>query len=117
MVTKYQLFSTLLFIFVILGAFTEVPNKMLTEPQFATGSSDWMRHREDIYSKRRVRIRAVCEKYKNMWQKTKFPGREFLFDLRNRLAYCRHEKVRERAESSLKSYKMKGLIVFCMLFG
>ena len=53
-----------------------------------------MRHKEILYSERRKRIRSVCERYKRVWRKTKFPGREFLLDLRNGLAYCRHEKVR-----------------------
>ena len=52
-----------------------------------------MRHKENLYSERRRRIRSVCERHKKVWQRTDFAGREFLFDLKNGLAYCRHEKV------------------------
>ena len=58
-----------------------------------------MRQREKLYEERRQRIRSVCERYKRVWQKTDYPGREFLFDLKNGLAYCRHEKVRREALS------------------
>ena len=84
-----------LLVLAILVAVTRIPTEILT-----TRGSDWMRHKESLYSERRKRIRSVCERYKKVWQKTKFPGREFLFDLRNGLAYCRHEKVR-RGEHTL----------------
>ena len=90
------IFTSTLIVSAILGAVTHIPTEMLTSssPQFSTRGGDWMRHKESVYSERRKRIRSVCERYKKVWQKTDFPGREFLYDLRNGLAYCRHEKVR-----------------------
>ena len=51
--------------------------------------------RESLYNERRKRIRSVCQKYKHVWHKNEFAGKEFLLDTKNRLAYCRHDKVRQ----------------------
>ena len=82
-----------LLVLAIFGTVTHIPTEILT-PQFSTRGKAWMRHKEKLYTERRKRIRSVCERYRKVWQKTDFPGREFLFDFRNGLAYCRHEKVR-----------------------
>ena len=53
---------------------------------------DMMLRQENKFAKRRLRVEAVCEKYKDMWI-NKHVGKEFLFDLDNKLAYCRHGKA------------------------
>ena len=55
------------------------------------GSQDWMRHRERIYAARRKRIRDVCDKYDN--PRKRGNGKQFMFDLKHRLAACLHAKV------------------------
>ena len=55
--------------------------------------------RESLYNERRKRIRSVCQKYKHVWHKNEFAGKEFLLDTKvpplwNK-AYCRHDKVRQ----------------------
>ena len=64
--SKYHVLPTLLVIFIILGAFTRMPTEMLTEPQFSSGGSDWMRQREDVY---RARTQVVMSLRK--WIETK----------------------------------------------
>ena len=77
----------------ILGAVTQTPTKM-SNSMLLTRGEDWVRQREKLYSERRKRVRSVCAKYEDVWQKNYFAGAKFLFDLKNGLAYCRHEKVK-----------------------
>lgn len=58
------------------------------------GSATWMHAQEEKFNKRRLRVETVCGKYKDVAWTNKYVGREFLFDLDNRLAYCRHGKAR-----------------------
>ena len=81
--------STLLVAFAILWLILSC----LSMIPFSVRSDEWMKGRERLYEERRTRIRSVCRKYKHVWQKNSFAGKEFLFDTKNRLAYCRHEKV------------------------
>ena len=53
-----------------------------------------MHIREELYRERRNRVESVCRSAwtSNLW-KNEFVGKDFLIDMSNRLAYCRHGKV------------------------
>ena len=94
---KPRILATLLIFIALFGALKHFPTDLL-KLQPRRNTIEWMRQREKLYEERRQRVRSVCEKYERVWRKTDFPGREFLFDLKNGLAYCRHEKVSGRDE-------------------
>ena len=53
----------------------------------------WMQRQEHELNERRLRVETVCEKYKDVAWRNKHVGKEFLFDLDNGLACCRHGKA------------------------
>ena len=62
--------------------------------------SAWMKSREDVYEERRKRVESVCAKllgYERYSQE--FPGRNIMFDLKNKLAYCQNAKVKMSRKS------------------
>ena len=61
--------------------------------------SAWMESREDVYKRRRRRVESVCAKYEGKRWPNEFPGRYFMFDLENELAYCQNAKVRMSGNS------------------
>ena len=61
--------------------------------------SAWMESREDVYKRRRRRVESVCAKYEGQRWPNEFPGRYFMFDLENELAYCQNAKVRMSGNS------------------
>ena len=61
---------------------------------------DRMKQREGHFMRRNERVRAVCEKYKDVGKGfERDDGEFFTYDLTNRLAWCRTAKVRERGAS------------------
>ena len=65
-----------------------------SSPSNEEGSATWMHAQEEKFNERRLRVETVCGKYKDVAWTNKYVGREFLFDLDNGLAYCRHGKAR-----------------------
>ena len=53
-----------------------------------------MHFREELYRERRNRVESVClsARASKLWE-NEFVGKDFLIDLSNGLAYCRHGKV------------------------
>ena len=66
-------------------------------PRKSSGSTeendvDWMKRQENKFKERRLRVEAVCGRYKDVAWTNKQVGKEFLFDIDNGLACCRHGK-------------------------
>ena len=61
--------------------------------------SAWMNSREDVYKNRRTRLESVCAKYEGKRWPNEIPGRNFMFDLENELAYCQNAKVKMSGNS------------------
>ena len=57
---------------------------------------DWMGRQEYKFNERRLQVDTVCQKYRDVAWTNKHVGKEFLFDIDNRLACCRHGKASVR---------------------
>ena len=63
--------------------------------------SDQVKEREMVYKQRNERVREVCERYKDVRKGLKpYEGEFFIYDMKNRLAWCRTAKVRDSACST-----------------
>lgn len=66
-------------------------NKIVTEVRNIDRA--WMEGREEVYKMRRRRVESVCATYEGKRWPNEIPGRNFMFDLENELAYCQNAKV------------------------
>ena len=75
--------------------YLQLPRKKLTNH---AKDSDQMKEREKAYKQRNERVREVCERYKDVRKGLKpYEGEFFIYDMKNRLAWCRTAKVRNSA--------------------
>ena len=79
--------------------YLELPRKKMIDH---TQDSDRVKEREMVYKRRNQRVREVCERYKDIRLDRYKPNEDkfFLFDIKNRLAWCRNPKVRDSACST-----------------
>ena len=60
---------------------------------------DFDQERVKLYKRRNERVREVCKRYNNVRKgfKNPYEGEFFIYDMKNRLAWCRTAKVRHCA--------------------
>ena len=59
-----------------------------------TQDSDQVKDRELVYKQRNERVREVCERYKEVRKDLRpYEGEFFIYDMKNRLAWCWTAKV------------------------
>ena len=73
------------------GETIDVPTESSTSME--ENGIDWMQRQEEKFNERRLRVETVCRKYKDVAWTNKHVGKEFLFDIDNGLACCRHGKA------------------------
>ena len=71
--------------------YLKLPRKKALNPRL---DSDLVKEREKLYKKRSERVKEVCERYKDARRGLNpYEGEFFIYDMKNRLAWCRTAKV------------------------
>ena len=88
--------------------YLKLPVKKALNPRL---DSDLVKEREKLYKKRSERVKEVCERYKDARRGLNtHEGEEFIYDVKNRLAWCKTAKV----SNCEPNQKMKDSV--CMQF-